>query len=102
MNLDRLTMEQLQGNQKELAETIGIEAYRKLVARYGGGNVYVCKLDTLLQPFRDEEIYRMFNGRNYREIAVQYNLTEKTVREIIAKQNEANMSGQMLLIDDEF
>ena len=32
MNLDQLTLEQLHGNQRELAETIGIEAYKRLVS----------------------------------------------------------------------
>ena len=36
MTLDKLTMEQLHGSQLEIAEVIGIEAYRKLVASYGG------------------------------------------------------------------
>lgn len=49
MNLDQLILEQLHGNQRELAETIGIEAYKRLVLKYGGGNIYICKPDTLLQ-----------------------------------------------------
>lgn len=31
MNLDQLRLEQLHGNQRELAETIGIEAYKRLL-----------------------------------------------------------------------
>ena len=61
MNLDQLTLEQLHGNQRELAETIGIEAYKRLVLKYGGGNIYICKPDTLLQPLRDDAIYHHYN-----------------------------------------
>ena len=55
MNLDKLTMEQLHGNQREIAETIGIEAYRKLVERYGSSSIYIGKADEavpLTSPFR--------------------------------------------------
>ena len=96
MNLDQLTLEQLQGNQRELAETIGIEAYKRLVLKYGGGNIYICK------PLRDDAIYQHFDGGNYRELALAYHLTEKTVRDIIDRQNAANMSGQMSLLQEEF
>ena len=77
MNLDQLRLEQLHGNQRELAETIGIEAYKRLVLKYGGGNIYICKPDTLLQPLRDDAIYQHFDGGNYRELALAYHLTGK-------------------------
>ncbi len=102
MNLDKLTLEYLHGNQRELAEAIGMEAYKRLVLKYGGGNIYICKLDTLLQPIRDNEIYHYFTGNNYRELAITYNLTEKTVRDIIDRQNAMNMSGQMSFLQEEF
>ena len=102
MNLDQLILEPLHGNQRELAETIGIEAYKRLVLKYGGGNIYICKPDTLLQPLRDDAIYHHFTGDNYRELALAYHLTEKTVRDIIDRQNAANMSGQMSLLQEEF
>ena len=43
MTLDKLTMEQLHGSQLEIAEVIGIEAYRKLVASYGGSSIYISR-----------------------------------------------------------
>ena len=66
MNLDQLRLEQLHGNQRELAETIGIEAYKRLVLKYGGGNIYICKPDTLLQPLRDAVLCsKIFPGSVY-------------------------------------
>ena len=35
------------GEQRELAEVIGLEAYKKLVERYGGSHVYINKADTI-------------------------------------------------------
>lgn len=97
MNLDRLTMEQLQGNQRELAETIGLEAYKKLVARYRGSNIYVGKADEALRASRDEEIYSRFNGENYLALAHEYGLAEKTIHDIIRMQREIENSHQMTL-----
>ncbi len=58
MNIEMLTSpEQLSGDQRELAESIGIGAYRKLVEDYGGSHVYVCKAETVLRELRNNEIY---------------------------------------------
>ena len=47
--LNNLTLDDLDGDQKELAECIGIEAYIKLVKCFGGLNVYVYKPDSLVK-----------------------------------------------------
>lgn len=87
MDIERLTShEQLSGDQRELAESIGIETYRKLVADYGGSHVYVCKVETVLRELRNNEIYNQFNGSNYRELAKKYNLSPKTIREIVSEK----------------
>ncbi len=41
----------------ELAESIGIKAYRKLVEDYGGSHIYVSKTETVLRELRNNEIY---------------------------------------------
>lgn len=95
MEIEKITPERLSGDQKELAEIIGIEAYRKLVANYGGMSVYICKAETVLREFRNAEICNSFNGFNYRELAKKYNLSEKTVREIISCRDAEPIDGQM-------
>ncbi len=101
MDINEITLEQLDGDQHELAEIIGIEAYRKLVVHYGGGFVYVCKKDTLLKHNRNNEICSKFNGSNYRELAKEYNLSEKMIREITSEKlrdiKRTPPSGQMKL-----
>ncbi len=101
MNLDKLTLEHLRGNQREIAETIGIEAYKKLVTRYRGSNIYVGKADDVLRASRDEEIYAKFNGENYLALAHAYGLAEKTVHDIIRTQNEKENAHQMTLFVEE-
>ena len=85
MNIDILTgTEQLIGEQKELAETIGLEAYRKLIANYGGNPVYIPKVETVLKEIREREIKENFNGKNYRELSKKYGISEMTVRRIVS------------------
>ncbi len=99
MDIDDITLEQLDGEQFDLAELIGIEAYRKLVKYYGGGSVYVCKADTIMKCNRNSEIRSKFNGYNYRELAMEYNLSEKMIREITADRlkviKNMPMEGQL-------
>lgn len=72
--------------QKEIAEIIGIEAYRKLVEHYGGSSIYINKFDTITRPERDMEIRKKFNGANYHELAKEYGLSETGIRKIINKK----------------
>ncbi len=77
----------LKGEQKELAKTIGMEAYRNLVEAYGGSSIYVAKDDRIKNFQRDSEIIQKFTGNNYYALAKEYGLSERAVRNIIAKQN---------------
>lgn len=91
MNAEMITdTGQLSGEQREIAETIGIEAYKKLVERFGGCHIYICKIDTIQREIRNKEIQNNFNGFNYRELARKYNLSEKAVREIISRNDKNN------------
>ena len=94
MNIDILTgTEQLIGEQKELAETIGLEAYRKLIANYGGNPVYIPKAETVLKEIREREIIEKFDGKNYRTLSKEYGVSEKTIRKIIFGKIKRNFLG---------
>ncbi len=88
MDINKLaSITQLRGEQqKEIAEIIGIEAYRKLVEHYGGSSIYINKFDTITRPERDMEIRKKFNGTNYHELAKEYGLSETGIRKIINKK----------------
>ena len=77
MDIDKIThIEQLSGEQKELAETVGLDAYKKLVKYCGGSRVYIKKSDTLTKSERNAEIKQKFDGENIKRLAVEYNLSE--------------------------
>ncbi len=91
LEIEKITsLEQLTGEQKELAETIGLEAYKKLVANYAGCPLYINKPERITKQIRDAEICRKFNGSNYRQLAKEYRLSVSAVRKIILAANEKN------------
>lgn len=89
MDIDKLTsIEQLRADQKELAEIIGLEAYKKLVVNYAGSFLYIQKIDSVLKDLRDDEIREKFDGGNYGALAREYDLAEATVRDIVAEKRK--------------
>ena len=67
--LNHLQLDDLKGEAHELAETIGMDAFRRLVDVYGGtGRVYIPQADTLLIPIRDRLIREEYNGYNVYEL----------------------------------
>lgn len=87
MDIEKIiSLEQLSGDQRELAETVGLKAYIKLVVNYGGSHIYINKADTLTRENRNSEIKEKFDGSNYRELAREYNLSEITIRNIVDKK----------------
>ena len=98
--MEHIELSDLQGDQRELAELIGIENYIKMVQRYSGTSIYIAKIDKLLNSKRDAEIIKSFNGRNYKYLAYKYCLSERTVRDIISKGYNQNAVEQMSFFDD--
>ncbi len=104
MDIDKLTsIDQLRDDQKELAEIIGLEAYKKLVVNYAGSFLYIQKIDSVLKDLRDKEIRDKFDGGNYGALAREYNLAEATVRDIVTEKRKqlrlAPLEGQMCFED---
>lgn len=79
-----VTIEDLYGQQREIADIIGFEAYLKLSEHYGGMRpIYISKLSDLQRTRRNREILRKFDGYNFTALAREYDLTEQTIREIV-------------------
>ena len=73
--LNHLQLDDLKGETHELAETIGMDAFRRLVDVYGGtGRVYIPQADTLLIPIRDRLIREEYNGYNVYELCKKWDL----------------------------
>lgn len=82
--LKELKLEDLSGSARELAEAIGMEGFVRLVDTYGGmSNLYVPVAEQLVRPVRDEMIRREYNGRNVCELARKWDLTDRSIREIV-------------------
>nr|WP_319487256.1 Mor transcription activator family protein [uncultured Caproiciproducens sp.] len=93
--LDTIILDDLIGEQLEIAELIGIENYRKLVENFGGNQIRILQKDTLVKEKRDNEIRSLYNGRNELELSQKYNLSDRTIRAITA--NLKRIEGQTSL-----
>ena len=89
-----LSLEDLEGNARELAELIGMEGFIRVVEVYGGSsNLYIPKAEQLVRPLRDDCIRREFNGSNMSQLARKWGLTERYIREIL-KNNIRGFYGK--------
>lgn len=68
---------------RDIAESIGMEAFLRLTLLCGGQNLYVPKRESMERERRDREIRSRFNGGNYRALAAQFRLSERQIRKII-------------------
>ena len=68
---------------QDLVDTIGIEAFKKLIKNYGGSSLYIPNENSILKPIRNRLIKKHFNGNNYKELAKEFKISEMQVRNII-------------------
>lgn len=99
-----ITLDMLPPAQREIAEIIGLAAYLSLVERINGDTIYIGKLDSMeglqKRTQRDEEIISKYNGYNIRQLANEYNLSTKSIYNIIPRSvrqqiRNAPISGQL-------
>lgn len=88
MNMDdllkQLTIDDLHGDTRDLAETIGMEAFLKLIEVYGGtGRLYIPQASVLTIPIRDAQIREEYDGTNLLNICRKWGISEGTVRRIV-------------------
>ncbi len=81
---EQIKLEQLPANQRELAELLGMRQYIELTRRFGGETIYVQKYSELLKTPRNAEIKRKFDGFNFIELAREYDLSERYIRELVS------------------
>lgn len=96
--LDQLQLEHLDGDQRRMAEAIGIEAYKTLVGMYAGCMVYIPTVDKLTIKVRDNLIKEEYTGYNHRELAIKYGISEQWVRVIVGAAIPP-VDGQVSLFD---
>lgn len=86
--LEQLTLDDLDEEQQELAECIGLDAYKKLVATYAGNPINVRMPERVTMKLRNEKIRADFNGHNYIELSKKYGLGKNQLRNIINESSK--------------
>lgn len=81
--LDKLSLEDLDEEQQELADCIGIEAYKKLIVTYAGSTITIRHPERLTRKLRNEAIRSEFNGVNYNALALKYHISNRMIRYIV-------------------
>ena len=71
---------------RDIASVLGMEHFLRLITLCGGQSLYLPKLDSLARNGRDREIRARFDGGNYRALALQFRLSERQVRKIVAQR----------------
>lgn len=97
--LEQLQLEHLDGEQRKVAEAIGIDAYKTLVGMYAGSVLYMPTVDKLTIKVRDTLIKAEYTGFNQRELGIKYGISEQWVREIVGPAKPP-LPGQVSLFDD--
>lgn len=75
--IDLIEIKHLKGEQKELAETIGIESYRKLVTHYGGERVFIPRLDSIVSSNRKSLITSALKTESEADIMKFFCMTKR-------------------------
>ena len=88
MMFEDITLDELSDDQQELAECIGIDAYRLLVKHYGGNSIYISQPKSLIRTNRNEMICNDYNGKNIKELTRKYGLSVSTIRNILKTRKE--------------
>ncbi|MGN0597753.1 MAG: Mor transcription activator family protein [Ruminiclostridium sp.] len=81
--LNVIKPEHLAKEQQEIAELIGIEAYRKLMDVYGGEKIYIPKPETVIKKNRNELIKASFDGSNHQEIRKEFGISIRELDRIL-------------------
>lgn len=68
---------------RNVAESLGLKAFLKLVSLCGGQDLYIPKRESLERGPRNRAIRARFDGGNYRQLAAQYRLSVRQIRKII-------------------
>ncbi len=103
--LDEITLDDLDPEQRELAECIGLEPYKKLLKNYAGSKITIRMPKEITLPLRNKEIKNKFNGYNYGILAREYELSESSIRRIVSSEilrvKTAPLPEQTSFFDDD-
>ena len=84
--MDNIGSEDLPDNWQALADAIGIVNVLKLCKSFGGTSLYVPKVDSVIAPAKKRIILKKFDGSNHKELAMRFDVSERSVYEIVAEE----------------
>mgnify|MGYP002579178365 CR=1 FL=1 len=84
---------------RNLIDTIGEEATRKLCATYGGEAIYIPKLDAWHVAERAAKVAKDWNGCNLRKLARENHLTVRSVQRMVQGRRPPEQPGQLSMMD---
>lgn len=76
-------IEELPEEMQTVAQLIGLENLLKLSHYANGSRIYIPGPEMLLKHARNRQIKTEFNGYNYKELSIQWNLSEEHIRKIL-------------------
>ncbi|MBC5995285.1 hypothetical protein EAI30_07560 [Romboutsia ilealis] len=85
--LDKAMLEDVPENFKELAQILGMDAFKNLLLNYGGTKIYVPTSKTISIAVRNKMLKKNFDG-NYQKASFTYRITENQVRRIISNKSK--------------
>lgn len=90
-----ITLDDMPGEFRAVAELIGIKQAIALVTGFGGCQLYIPKMDTLARKKKNRMMYDYFiDCCNYKRVAVKYGLSESRTRQIIKHERMSRLSIQ--------
>lgn len=103
MDISRIRIQDLYGEQRDIAELIGLDNYIKMSKQFGGDSIYIQKYSEVVKIQRNSEIREKFNGYNSESLAKQYDLSERYIRmlcaDLIDDMRSRPPEGQLSLFD---
>lgn len=84
--LEKVTMEDIPEVHKDLAEVLGLDAFKKLVRYVGGSSIYVPVEGCITRSRRNKILKETFKG-DYKQLAKTYRISEAHVRRILSEKD---------------
>lgn len=80
---EKLTLELLSEEHRELAEIIGIDNLFKLSKQFGGTVIYIPRENRLKKNTIRRQVVEEFNGTNSKQLSKKYGISYSTVWRIL-------------------
>ena len=79
----------------ELIDMFGLENTQKFIDTFGGTQLYVPQMKTIVREYRNRSIYKDFlSGMSYRKLCDKYRVSEMSLRRVIKFQAEKERQSE--------